>query len=69
MTAAAAWREVVAALGDGDGLWPRRVAVGTLSPELEMVLAMLGDPGIDLEGGKELRSGAIVGLLYEPGWG
>ncbi len=65
MTAAAAAREVEADRGLGDGLCPRREVS---SPELEMVLVIVGDPdkALDLEGGSEFKSGAIgrYGLLY-----
>lgn len=61
MTAAAAWRDVEADRGEGEGLWPRKAAA---SPEFDIVRVIAGDPDTDLEGGRELRSGAIEALLY-----
>ena len=68
MTAAAAWSDVEA-LGEGIGLWPR---TAVLSPEFDTERFIAGDPGIDREGGKEFRSGAIADwelLLYGDGIG
>ncbi len=50
--------------GEGEGLWPRSAAA---SAEPGMDRVMFGElVEIDLDGGKELRSGAMVdvGLLY-----
>ena len=49
--------------GEGDGLWPRKAAAAA-SPEFDIVRVMTGDPGIDLEGGSEFKSGAIEDLFY-----
>lgn len=59
LTAAAAWSEVDADLGDGEGLWPRKAVASVL----EMPLAIAGELVIDLEGGKELRSG--IGVMEQ----
>jgi hypothetical protein len=61
LTAAAAWRDVEAERGEGEGLWPRNAAA---SPELDSVLDIAGEPDKDLEGGREFRSGAIEASFY-----
>lgn len=66
MTAAAAWRDVEADRGEGEGLWPRKAAA---SPELDSVRAIDGDPDIDLEGGSEFKSGAMKLRYMELGSG
>lgn len=61
--AAAAWREVDTDRGEGEGVWPRRAAA---SPEFDTARGIVGDPerDIDLEGGREFKSGAIAAVLY-----
>lgn len=58
MTAAAACKDVDAERGDGEGLWPLRTV-----PSPVIVRVITGDPEVDLdlEGGREFRSGAIAG--------
>jgi hypothetical protein len=62
-TAAAAWREVEADLGVGDGVWPLKAVAASVL--LDIVRAMADEvvvaDDVDLEGGKEFRSGAISG--------
>lgn len=61
-TAAAAWREVDADLESGEGLCPRNAAP---SPEFDIARAIDGDPDVERDGGREFKSGAIVGsYLY-----
>lgn len=68
MTAAAACKDVDAERGDGEGLWPRKAV-----PSPVIVRVIIGDPEVDLdlEGGREFKSGAIAGQFkygLELGW-
>jgi len=67
LTAAAACSEVDVEREDGDGVWLRMVAA---SVEVVMVLGRMGDgeSGVDLEGGREFRSGAMVRLRLYDWW-
>ena len=62
LTVAAACREVEADLGDGDGVWPRKVVPASV---LFVIARAIEDEAeveetVDLEGGSEFRSGAIA---------
>lgn len=59
LTAAAAWREVDAARGDGEGLCPRTPTDAGCSPGCGIARDMEGEAVDDREGGSEFKSGAM----------
>lgn len=63
LTAAAAWSDVGAERGDGEGVWPRKAAAAVASPDPENVRVIAGDPDNEREGGSEFKSGAIDVIL------
>jgi len=64
LTTAVAEREVEADRGDGEGVWPRKADA---SVDAGIARAIAGEAGVEREGGREFKSGAIGALFYRTG--